>query len=142
MHCPLGSTPTLHHSRAFNQTPNRVSYMSTTTLLNLRVALHISAESLAHKSCISIDKLSAIENGEEEPPESIINFYSENLKIKSYILRTLLNRQQRKIFIFESIRVYFLKIFNNYLKMSIWMSNKNESKESLSSKPEPLIQIN
>lgn len=116
--------------------------MSTTTLLNLRVALHISAESLAHKSCISIDKLSAIENGEEEPPESIINFYSENLKIKSYILRTLLNRQQRKIFIFESIRVYFLKIFNNYLKMSIWMSNKNESKESLSSKPEPLIQIN
>lgn len=116
--------------------------MSTTTLLNLREALHISAESLAHKSCISIDKLYAIENGEEEPTENVINFYSENLKIKSYILRILLNRQKRKTSIFESIRVCFLKTLNNYLKMSIWMSNKNESKESLSNKPKPLIQTN
>ncbi|WP_422677904.1 helix-turn-helix domain-containing protein [Bisbaumannia pacifica] len=105
--------------------------MGTTTFRNLRVALGISPERFAARCQMSLDELTAIESGAIEPSNSFIDTYSKTLNIRKDFLSLLFKGTRRRSPAFESIRKCFLRILNGYLKLSLWMTEKDETTEKL-----------
>lgn len=97
----------------------------------LRLALDIDQKEVQVSTQITSERLFLIENGSSVVPLVLSDYYATKLRIEKKLMRTLLVGSERRVPFFETIRTFFLKILNGYLKFSLWMSAFDENSKKI-----------
>ncbi|MBK1886091.1 MULTISPECIES: hypothetical protein [Marinobacter] len=97
----------------------------------LRLALEIDQREVQVRTQLTFETLCLIESGCLGVPLALSDYYASKLSIDKRLMRILLVGSERRVPFFETIRTFFLKMFNGYLKLSLWMSAFDENSKKI-----------
>lgn len=99
---------------------------------NIRLALDLSKNDVQASTKLSQERLSLIEESQIVVPHSLSDFYALHLGIDKKLMSTLLIGSEQRVPFFNTVREFFLKLLNGYLRLSLWMAAVDENSKEIS----------